>query len=149
MKRLFLIIIAAIVLVPVTVLGIQYLHDPGSSEPGIPAANAAQQVARGNYLAHAGDCMACHTARGGMPYAGGRVIPTPFGNFYTPNITPDVATGIGSWSADDFWRALHNGKSRDGRFLYPAFPYTDYTKITRADADAMFAYFKTLPAMHR
>lgn len=149
MKRILLIIVAAIVLVPVAVLGIQYLHDPGSKEPGIPAANAAQQVARGSYLARAGDCMACHTARGGASYAGGRVIPTPFGKLYSPNITPDAATGIGSWSADDFWRALHNGKSRDGRFLYPAFPYTDYTKITRTDSDAMFAYFKTLPAIRQ
>jgi mono/diheme cytochrome c family protein len=149
MKRFFLTIVAAIVLVPVTVLGIQYLHDPGSNEPGIPAANAAQQVARGNYLAHAGDCMACHTARGGMPYSGGRVVPTSFGNFYTPNITPDITTGIGSWTANDFWRALHNGKSKDGRFLYPVFPYTEYTKITRADADAMFAYFKTLPPINQ
>lgn len=147
MKRILLIIVAAIVLVPVAVLGIQTLHDPGSKEPGMPAANAAQQVARGSYLARAGDCMACHTARGGASYAGGRVIPTPFGKLYSPNITPDAATGIGSWSADDFWRALHNGKSRDGRFLYPAFPYTDYTKITRTDSDAMFAYFKTLPAI--
>lgn len=147
MKRILLIIMAAIVLVPVTVLGIQYLHDPGSNESSVPAANAAQQVARGNYLARAGDCMACHTARGGASFAGGRVIPTPFGKLYSPNITPDAATGIGTWTADDFWRALHNGKSKDGRFLYPAFPYTDYTKITRADADAMFAYFKTLPAI--
>jgi mono/diheme cytochrome c family protein len=88
--------------------------------------------------------MACHTARGGKPYAGGRAIPTPFGAVFAPNITPDAATGIGSWSADDFWRALHNGKSKDGRFLYPAFPYTEYTKVTRADADAMFAYLRTL-----
>ena len=102
-------------------------------------------IARGAYLARAGDCMACHTARGGAPYAGGRRMETPFGTLATPNITPDRATGIGKWSADDFWNALHNGASRDGRLLYPAFPYTNYTKVSRADADALFAYLRSLP----
>jgi mono/diheme cytochrome c family protein len=60
-----------------------------------------------------------------------------------------METGIGSWSADDFWRAIHNGKSKDGRFLFPAFPYTNYTKVTRADSDAMYAYFRTLPPVYR
>lgn len=144
MKRIVLIILAAIVLSAVAVIGVQYLYDPGSKEPGVPVADAAAQIAQGSYLARAGDCMACHTVRGGSPYAGGRAIQTPFGNIHSPNITPDVATGIGRWTADDFWRALHNGKSQDGRFLYPAFPYPNYTKVTRADSDAMFAYFKTL-----
>jgi mono/diheme cytochrome c family protein len=144
MKRFVLIILAAIVLSVVAVIGVEYLYDPGSKEPGVPVADATAQIAQGAYLARAGDCMACHTVRGGSPYAGGRAIQTPFGNLYTPNITPDTATGIGRWSADDFWRALHNGKSQDGRFLYPAFPYPNYTKVTRADSDAMFAYFKTL-----
>ena len=69
---------------------------------------------------------------------------TPFGTLYTPNITPDPETGIGKWSADDFWRALHDGKSRDGSLLYPAFPYPSYTRITRADADAIYGYIMTL-----
>ncbi|MGV3653776.1 MAG: c-type cytochrome, partial [Noviherbaspirillum sp.] len=68
----------------------------------------------------------------------------PFGAIYAPNITPDGETGIGGWSADDFWRAIHNGKSKDGSFLYPAFPYPSYTRVTREDADAMFAYLRTL-----
>ncbi|MEN3277911.1 MAG: hypothetical protein V7631_3701 [Massilia sp.] len=106
-------------------------------------------IARGAYLARAGDCMACHTARGGVPYAGGRALDTPFGRLYAPNITPEPSTGIGNWSADDFWRALHNGKSRDGRLLYPAFPYTNYTKVTRADSDALFAYFRSLPPVRQ
>jgi mono/diheme cytochrome c family protein len=105
---------------------------------------SAELVARGAYLARAGDCMACHTARGGASYAGGRAILTPFGAIHSPNITPDNDTGIGRWSADDFWRALHNGKGKDGKLLYPAFPYPDYTRITRADADAMYAYLRTL-----
>lgn len=105
-------------------------------------------IARGAYLARAGDCMACHTERGGVAYAGGRALDTPFGRVYAPNITPDLDTGIGQWNADDFWRALHNGKSRDGRLLYPAFPYPNYTRVTREDADALFAYLRSLPA-HR
>jgi mono/diheme cytochrome c family protein len=111
-----------------------------------PAAWAAtpENIARGAYLARAGDCVACHTARGGVEYAGGRALDTPFGRLYGPNLTPDMETGIGRWSADDFWNALHNGKSRDGRLLYPAFPYTNYTKVSRTDSDALFAYFRSL-----
>ena len=89
-------------------------------------------------LARAGNCIGCHTAQGGRDYAGGRKLPTPFGTFYTPNITPDRETGIGSWTSDDFWAALHNGESPDGRMLYPTFPYTEYTKVTREDSDAIF-----------
>ncbi|MCA1246351.1 c-type cytochrome [Massilia sp. MS-15] len=113
---------------------------------GSPAAWAAtpDNIARGAYLARAGDCVACHTARGGAEYAGGRALDTPFGRLYGPNLTPDPETGIGRWSADDFWNALHNGKSRDGRLLYPAFPYTHYTRVARADADALYAYFRSL-----
>lgn len=99
---------------------------------------------RGHALATLGDCQSCHTARGGAPFAGARAIPTPFGTFYTPNITPDDSTGIGRWSEQDFWHALHDGYSRDGTPLYPAFPYTNYTRITRSDADALFAYLRTL-----
>jgi len=101
-------------------------------------------IARGAYLARAGDCMACHTARGGLPYAGGRALATPFGTVYAPNITPDARTGIGAWTADDFWHALHNGIAPGGRLLYPAFPYPNMTKTTRADADALYAYLRSL-----
>ncbi len=89
-----------------------------------PAAFAAtpDNIARGAYLARVGDCMACHTARGGPAWAGGREMQTPFGSIFVPNITPDRHTGIGAWSADDVWRALHNGKARGGRLLYPASP---------------------------
>ena len=109
----------------------------------------AQQVAHGEYLARIGDCMACHTTSGGAAYAGGVQIPTPFGTFYVPNITPDPETGIGKWTADDFWRALHEGRSKDGSLLYPAFPYTNYTQVTRADADDLFAYLQTVPAVNQ
>lgn len=112
-------------------------------------AQSDANIARGAYLARAGDCMACHTARGGVPYAGGRSLDTPFGRLFAPNITPEPTTGIGSWTPDDFWRALHNGKSKDGRLLYPAFPYTNYTKVTRPDADALFAYLRSLPPVRQ
>ena len=112
-------------------------------------ADASAQVVRGAYLARAGNCMGCHTPRGAAAYAGGRVLVSEFGNFITPNISSDKQTGIGAWTADDFWGALHNGKSKDGRLLYPAFPYPNYTQVTRLDADAMFAYFKTVPAVRR
>ena len=104
-------------------------------------------VARGEYLARAGNCMACHTVQGGAPYAGGRGIDTPFGVIHTTNLTPDKATGIGNWSAAEFWRALHNGRSKDGRLLYPAFPYPNYTQVTREDSDAIYAYLQSLPAV--
>ena len=118
-------------------------EDPVTADPG-PRADA-QLIARGAYLARVGNCMACHTARGGQAYAGGLGIQTPFGTVYTSNLTPDVKTGLGGWSPSAFWRALHNGRSRDGRLLYPAFPYPNYTHVTRADADAIFAYLRSLP----
>ncbi len=117
-----------------------------TSAPVLADSNG-EQVRRGEYLARAGNCMGCHTTRGGELYAGGRKLNTPFGQFVTPNITPDNETGIGRWNAEDFWQALHYGKSKDGRYLYPAFPYTEYTKVTRQDADAIFAYLRSLPAV--
>jgi mono/diheme cytochrome c family protein len=107
----------------------------------------ADRIDRGRYLAAAGDCIGCHQARGGKAYAGGLVVPTVFGNIYTSNITPDRETGIGTWTPDDFWRALHEGKGKHGEYLYPAFPYPNYTRITRSDADALFAYLMSLPAV--
>ena len=106
---------------------------------------SAELIARGAYLARAGNCRGCHTATGGVPYAGGRGVPTPFGTVYAPNLTPDPATGLGAWSAAEFWRALHNGRSRDGRLLYPAFPYPNYTRIPRADSEALHAFLQSLP----
>ena len=98
----------------------------------------------GEYLARLGDCVACHSKHGGIAFAGGFAMPTPFGTLYSPNITPDVATGIGSWTADEFYQMLHTGRSRDGTLLYPAMPFPAYTKITRADADAIFNYLRSL-----
>ncbi|MDB5811575.1 MAG: alcohol dehydrogenase [Betaproteobacteria bacterium] len=109
----------------------------------------AEQIERGRYLALAGNCAGCHTARGGADYAGGRAVETPFGNVYASNLTPDAKTGIGVWTADDFWRAMHHGKSKDGKLLYPAFPYPNYTRVTRADTDALFAYLRTVPPVEQ
>lgn len=106
---------------------------------------ADERVERGRYLALAGDCASCHTTRSGAAFAGGHVVATPFGAIPAPNLTPDRDTGLGAWSADDFYRAMHSGKGHDGTSLYPAFPFTSYTKVTRADTDALFAWLQTLP----
>lgn len=137
--------------VAIVVIAIAWLawanRNPDLDQPSTPPADIKQQIARGEYLARIGNCMSCHTARGGAAYAGGRAVPTPFGNIYTSNLTSDKQTGIGDWSSDDFWRAMHDGRSKDGSLLYPAFPYTSYTKVTRADSDAIFAWLQTLPAV--
>lgn len=120
-------------------------HDQESGEAPPPATPASTDpVQHGRELVALADCKSCHTARGGAAFAGGRAIPTPFGTFYSPNITSDSRTGLGSWSATDLWHALHNGYSKDGTLLYPTFPYTNYTKISRHDSDAIFAYLRTI-----
>jgi len=106
-------------------------------------------VARGEYLARAGDCIACHTAPDGRIFAGGRAMPTPFGTLFTSNITPDGETGIGKWTADDFYKTMHSGRFPDGGLIYPAMPFASYTKVTRADSDAIFAYLKTIPPVNQ
>lgn len=107
------------------------LHDPA-------------RIVRGKYLATVGDCAACHTARGGERYAGGRSLGTPFGDVPAPNLTPDPDTGLGHWTFDEFWQAVHHGKGPQGALLYPVFSYTSFTKVTRSDALAIFAYLTSL-----
>lgn len=123
----------------------------GSAVPAHAAAKTpptdSELINRGAYLAKAGNCMGCHTTRTGAAYAGGRAIDTPFGTVYSSNLTPDKATGLGQWRSEDFWGALHHGVSKDGRRLYPAFPYTNYTQVTRADSDAIFAFLGSLTAV--
>ena len=104
----------------------------------------ATQISQGQTLLNLGNCLACHTERGQPVGAGGRAFETPFGSVYSSNLTPHMAQGLGTWQADDFWRALHYGKSKDGRLLTPVFPYKHTTLITRDDSDAMFAALKTL-----
>lgn len=106
-------------------------------------------IAQGAYLSKVGDCAGCHTAQGGAAYAGGRSIATPFGDIPAPNITPDTETGLGKWNFANFWAALHNGRGRHGQLLYPAFPYTSYTKVHPRDALALFAYLQSLPAVNQ
>ena len=104
--------------------------------------------ARGRQLAAIGNCVHCHTAEGGAPGAGGRALATPFGTVYSSNLTPDVATGIGAWSFSAFQRAMREGLSRDGRHLYPAFPYTAFMQTSDDDLQALFAHLMAQPAMN-
>ncbi|MBE7939017.1 MULTISPECIES: cytochrome c [Ramlibacter] len=131
---------------------VAWLNLRGESAPAVAVtapADARQQLARGAYLARVGNCAGCHSERGGPAFAGGHAIATPFGTVYAGNLTPDPEHGLGRWTADDFWRALHNGRSRDGRLLYPAFPYPNYTQVTREDSDALFAWLRSLPPVAR
>lgn len=126
---------------PVFLLSIIYLF----SSPVI----AQDLVARGRYLAILGDCAGCHTRPHGSAYAGGLPFNAQFGTVYSTNITPDRATGIGGWTEDQFYRALHDGIAANGQHLYPAFPYAYFTRVTRQDTDDLFAYLKTLPPVHK
>jgi cytochrome c553 len=126
---------------PPVACGSQLAPARGSEDAGAPSSAG---VSRGEYLARVGDCVACHTQLGGAPFAGGFAIPTPFGTLYSPNITPDRATGLGTWSAEQFYQMLRTGRARNGTLLYPAMPFPAYTKITRADSDAIFAFLRSL-----
>lgn len=141
MKRVAWLMMAALL------LGVAGLWMLGRYDgPAVPASTADFDdpllIARGRELATLANCRACHTVAGGADYGGGRAIPTPFGTFHAPNITPDPVHGIGDWDADDFWRALHHGRGVDGRPLYPVFPYTNYTQMPRADSDALWAWLR-------
>jgi len=147
MKRFLSIIVALLILG-----GIGYFvlnrTDPAAGEaPVIVGAPATAEVlARGEYLTKAADCIACHTVpETGKPFAGGVAFKLPFGTIYSTNITPDTATGIGRWSDDDFVRAVREGVRNDGQHLYPAFPYTSYTQLSRSDVLAIKAYLFSLP----
>jgi len=110
----------------------------------------AEQVARGEYLAKSGDCIACHTnvkLKVGQ-FAGGLAIKTPFGTFYSPNITPDKETGIGSWTEADFIRAMKDGRHPDGSNYFPVFPYVYFSNMTDADVKDLYAYFMSIPPIH-
>ncbi|MBV9686659.1 MAG: cytochrome c [Alphaproteobacteria bacterium] len=119
--------------------------------PALSIPAAADPVPQGAYLTNAAGCEDCHTDRehGGQPYGGGRALATPFGTFYSPNITPDSETGIGRWSDDQFLRALRDGVRPDGANYFPVFPYPSFTKIADADARAIKAYLFSLPAMRQ
>ena len=117
-----------------------------------PAARAQSPggTARGEYLARAGDCVACHSAPGGKAFAGGLKMGTPLGAIFATNITPDVETGIGTYTLQDFDRAVRRGVAKDGRHLYPAMPYPSYAKLTAEDVRALYDYFmRAVPPVHQ
>jgi mono/diheme cytochrome c family protein len=147
MKRMRKLVCSVIALVAVgAAFAIAYGWQPAiaaQAEAATPASADARLVARGARLAEIGDCMYCHTASHGKPFAGGLPINTPFGAIYSTNITPDPQTGIGLWSLAAFTRALRDGVSRDGHLLYPAFPYPHFTKMSDEDIAALYAYLQT------
>lgn len=117
----------------------------GTLYPGIAADIEGSPVDKGAYIYRAAGCASCHTAKGGPELAGGHAFETPFGTFYSSNITPDPTTGIGGWSEEDLIRALREGKSPDGRRYFPAFPYTSYTLMADDDIRDLKAYLDTIP----
>jgi len=167
MRRIAVIVIAAVIIVSVIGIFAWRTFDPGpfafaggstvaladyreANPTGVPAGLAqADIVKRGEYLAKAADCMVCHTAPGGAAFAGGLPFPAPSGTLYSTNITPDKDTGIGNYSDQDFLNAMQRGIRKDGARLYPAMPYTSYTFMTDADELAIKAYLFSLPAVHR
>jgi mono/diheme cytochrome c family protein len=158
--------IAAVVLVVVAAAVTWYMFPPGAmrfaggdpvalsayrgqSPVGVsPELQGASVLVKGKYLTEAADCQACHTTAGGKAFAGGRAFDTGFGILYSPNITADKETGIGTWSDADFVRAVHNGIAKDGSHLYPAFPYESYTALTDEDVKAIKAYLFSLEPVH-
>ena len=149
MKRI-IVAISGLAFIACAAVAWMYFNDPDSFAIASKAHDAGEdsatlQIEKGRYLALAGNCAGCHTLPGSEPYAGGYGVPTPYGTIYAPNLTPDKTHGLGSWTSADFWRAMHHGRSKNGRFLYPAFPYTNYTKVTRADSDLIFVYLQSLP----
>jgi mono/diheme cytochrome c family protein len=117
-------------------------------DPPAPLSFDAALVKRGRVLAAIGNCSDCHTVRGGKAFAGGLPVPTPFGTIYSSNITPDPETGIGRWPEAAFRRAMRSGVDRDGRHLYPTFPYDHFTNVSDEDDSALYAYLMTRPPVH-
>ena len=117
-------------------------------QTSIPTAQfTPEQIAKGKLLAAMGDCAVCHTAANGKTNAGGLAMPSPFGTIYTSNITPDAQTGIGSWSFEAFERAMRHGVDREGQYLYPAFPYTAFSRVTDEDMKSLYAFLMSEPAV--
>jgi len=123
--------------------------EDASAPPDAAGQLSTEPVARGRYLARLGDCAACHTNPGGQPFAGARPIRTPFGIIYSANITPEPKSGIGNWTEADFYRAMHRGVAHGGKNLYPVFPYTYFTRMSRSDVDALWAYLQTVSPVYQ
>lgn len=125
---------------------------PDARVSALPSAGrfSDPQVALGAYLARIGDCVACHTAKNGVPFAGGLAIGSPLGTIYSTNITPDKRTGIGDWKFDDFARLMRHGETKAGYVVYPAMPYPSYSRMTEEDLRALYAYLmEAVPAAHQ
>jgi mono/diheme cytochrome c family protein len=151
MKRFLILVVFLLVIGTVAYFAFNRTDPSDGTSPLIVGAPSnANPVARGEYLARAADCIACHTVpETGKAFAGGLPFKLPFGTIYSSNITADLETGIGSWSDDDFVRAVREGVRKDGKHLYPAFPYTAYTQLSRADVLAIKAYLFTLPKVRQ
>ena len=149
MRLVVRLLIAVALLAIVMVIAFFILRPKGFPGIGGDVNPTSRLIAKGEYLARAGDCVACHTRPGGREFAGGRAMPTPFGNIYVPNITPDEETGIGQYTPDEFYRMMHTGVARDGKLLYPAMPFASYTKVTREDSDAIYAYLMSVPPIRQ
>ena len=142
-KRIAVGIVALLVLLLVAVLILAW--ESAIAQQPVPAEDAfsQQQIDKGKMIAGLGNCQSCHTVDPERPYAGGRAFPTPFGSLYATNITPHPESGIGRWSEAAFIRAMREGVARDGSHLFPAFPYTHFTKVRDQDLQALYAYIMT------
>jgi mono/diheme cytochrome c family protein len=142
-------IIAAIVIVAAfAAFAVTWRPAIAAIEPPAPKSFDTALVKRGRELAAIGNCSDCHTVRGGEAFAGGLPVPTPFGTIYSSNITPDPETGIGRWPETAFRRAMRDGVDRDGRHLYPTFPYDHFTNVSDEDDRALYAYLMTRRPVH-
>ena len=143
--RRWKLIASTVAIALLAVVAMSLVNTGGRMSAERPAATSdAATVERGRYLADAGNCFSCHTRANGAAYTGGVSFETPFGTIYSTNITPDPQTGIGNWTAEDFRRAMHEGIAADGSPLFPAFPYTAYTKVSDEDVAAIYAYLRSL-----
>lgn len=140
-----------LVLAAVAIVGVLFARQGGFEPYRLPRGGAravaadATTLARGEYLARLGNCQACHTTRGGTPFAGGRAFATGVGTIYSTNLTPDAQHGIGDWSAEEFAHVMRHGVARRG-VLYPVFPYAHFAQVAEADLDAIYAYLRAQPA---
>jgi mono/diheme cytochrome c family protein len=141
MKKFLLSLVGLGVVMLVVLLAFAFWPTHTRALQAAPEAQQAALIEKGRYLADAGDCTACHTAKGGQPFAGGLPIASPIGTLYSSNITPDKASGIGAYSLDNFDRAIRHGIAANGDSLYPAMPYPAYAKISDDDLRALYAYF--------
>src|SRR6202158_5814656 len=147
--RMFASVIAALVVAgAVAAIVIAWRPAIAAIDPAAPPSFDDAVATRGRDLAAIGNCSTCHTTRGGRDFAGGLPVPTPFGTIYSSNITPDADTGIGRWPEDAFRRAMRSGVDRDGRHLYPTFPYDHFTHVSDEDDRALYAFLMTRQPVH-